>query len=280
MKIGIRAHDLGKLSPEEMVEQLKKRGIPAIQLAPHRALDGIETLEQGLDSEQLSRFVELLQAADIEITVMGNYLNYADPIDVHRNANIEVFSSYLREGERLHIQRVGTETGSLDAQYLPSELNHTEAGYQRFLEALKIFVKQAEISQTRIGIEAVVSHIIYDVEVMARLVEDVNSQWVDIIFDPVNLLNPENEHNQEQIVEAFVKRLHNQIAVVHLKDYLFINNERHIVPVGTGRMNFRHLFETFQKYNIQPTGLLEEGHINDIEAGLDYLNKLAAETMK
>ena len=69
----------------------------------------------------------------------------------------------------------------------------------------------------------------------------MGSRNLRIIFDPVNLLSPENVDQRDRVIGEAMDKLCDRIAVVHIKDYLPENGQLKNVAAGTGRMDYREI---------------------------------------
>ena len=93
------------------------------------------------------------------------------------------------------------------------------------------------------AIEPVWKHIVYSPE-RARIVLDaIGSRNLRIIFDPVNLLCVENMDQREEIFAKTIELLGDDIAVVHLKDFVPEVNDLTSIAAGTGMMDYRQILK-------------------------------------
>ena len=85
LRIGVRAHDFGRLSAGELAAQVAARGLSAVQLAPGKALAGWEGFGPGqLDARMARDAGQALARQGIEISVLGCYINPIHPeLQVH-----------------------------------------------------------------------------------------------------------------------------------------------------------------------------------------------------
>ena len=118
-----------------------------------------------------------------KIAILGSYINPSDPNEETLRESIEKFKEKIRYATVLNPVAVGTETGS----YIEGK-THTEEAYQHLLKTVKELVREAEKYGVNIGIEGVYQFVINSPEIMARLVTDVNSDNLKVIFDPCNLI--------------------------------------------------------------------------------------------
>ena len=99
-------------------------------------------------------------------------------------------------------------------------------------------VGEAERRGVTLAIEPVWSHIVWNPDRALEVIRAMGSRNLRIIFDPVNLLSPENVDDRERVIGEAMDKLCDRIAVVHLKDYLPEHGQLKNVAAGTGRMDY------------------------------------------
>lgn len=80
-------------------------------------------------------------------------------------------------------------------------------------------VAEAEKFGVIVGIEAGVNHPVHTVEKMKRLLDAVDSQNLQVVFDPMNLMTLENHQEQEKVFEETMEAFGHRIAIFHAKDF-------------------------------------------------------------
>ncbi len=150
---------------------------------------------------------------------------------------------------------VGTETGAPNTQYKMDENTHSKEALETFIEGLAPVVECAEKYGVSMAIEPVWKHIVCTPE-RARIVLDaIQSPNLRIIFDPVNLLYPGNLKEREELFERTLNLHGDDVAVIHLKDYVPEGNNLKSIAAGTGEMDYRQIlsFVKAKKPYIQAT---------------------------
>ena len=117
-------------------------------------------------------------------------------------------------------------------QYEPA--CHSEEALELFIERLRPIVEYAEKMGVIFAIEPVWKHIVCNPKRARRVLDAIDSPNLQIILDPVNLLDISNYENQIEIVDEAIELL----AVVHLKDYVVSDEGLKSVAAGTGQMNY------------------------------------------
>lgn len=242
LNIGVRTHDFAKGSIEEIANIISEKGFGSIQLALKKSIEGFEGKKGEITAGFANNIRKKLDKKDIRIAVLGCYINMG-----HKGLEMGKLSDYFKE----HIKYardfgctiIGTETGSLNGDYSFNEGNHSEEALEHFIENLKPLVEEAEKFGVIVGIEAVTKHIVNTPERMKYVLDKINSNNLQVIFDPVNLLDENNYENQEKIVDKSFELFGDKIAIIHSKDFVIESGKIKTVYTGKGLFNYKHLIK-------------------------------------
>ena len=253
MKLGMRGHDFGRKSITDLAQSIKSAGFDCLQLAPTKAIENIENFND-ITQALIGEIKEQFEKSSLEITVYGCYIEPSLEDENERLAQVAHFINGIKWAKMLGASLIGTETThlSIDAS------NETrEAAYQRLLDSVKRMAKVAEVEGVDIGIEPVAEHVLNTPELAYRLINEVNSPRLKIIFDPVNLVLPRTIHKQTEIYDKLFELLGEKIAVVHMKDISIENNQKVWQKIGHGLINYPYIFK-WLKANKPQIRLLRE----------------------
>ncbi|ERT67891.1 MAG: sugar phosphate isomerase/epimerase family protein [Cetobacterium somerae] len=274
IKIGIRAHDMGKYSLidfPKLLNTIKTLDGQCIQLALGKSFIDFNISKENLNSELSQYLKNNLENKDINLSVLGCYINMGNPDDNIRHQEIEKFKYHLDFSKNFPGCIVGTETGCLTTDYTYTPLNDTQEAFDIFLDTLKKIVKHAEKTQTLVAIEGVSKDIISTPEKMNLALKTIVSNHLKVIFDPVNFLNITNFHNQKEIIEKSFELFADKIAIIHLKDFKVENNIFKIVPIGQGNFDIDTLMKCIKKYNLKIDILLENSNIESAKKCIHFV---------
>lgn len=274
IKIGIRAHDMGKYSLidfPKLLNTIKTLDGQCIQLALGKSFIDFNISKENLNSELSQYLKNNLENKDINLSVLGCYINMGNPDDNIRHQEIEKFKYHLDFSKNFPGCIVGTETGCLTTDYTYTPLNDTQEAFDIFLDTLKKIVKHAEKTQILVAIEGVSKDIISTPEKMNLALKTIVSNHLKVIFDPVNFLNITNFHNQKEIIEKSFELFADKIAIIHLKDFKVENNIFKIVPIGQGNFDIDTLMKCIKKYNLKIDILLENSNIESAKKCIHFV---------
>jgi L-ribulose-5-phosphate 3-epimerase len=113
--IGIRAHDIEGHSIENVANEVANKGLTFVQLALKKSLKDINSdlgsLSPGFGHAMGSTF----RKKDIQIAVLGCYINMIHPNQQIRRKELNRFKEHIRFARDFGCSIVGTETGNVYA---------------------------------------------------------------------------------------------------------------------------------------------------------------------
>ena len=205
------------------------------------------------------------QLGTIKIAILGSYINPSNPNDDELKVDIDKFKEKIRYASILKPIAVGTETGKYK-----DGLTDTEEAYQCVLTTLKELTKYAKEYGVCIAVEGVHCFVINTPQKMKRLINDLNSDNVKVIFDPVNYLNIHNYQKQDEIINDTFDLLNDKICVIHAKDFVVEKGVFKAAKPTEGMLNYNLIFEKMKEYNLDIPIICEE--ITDSDAVVAFRN--------
>lgn len=238
MQLGIRLHDTKKLPFEERIADVHELGFACGHLALSKVISEFPT-DDGALTPGLAMYIKKVFAKnDVDIAVLGCYLNLANPNPEKLAKITNRYKAHIRFASLLGCGIVGTETGAPNETYTHVPECHGEEALQTFITNLRPVVKYAEQMGVIMAIEPVWKHIVCNPKRAKIVLEAIDSPNLQIIFDPVNLLDISNYKQQKEIVEEAIEILDRDIAMVHIKDFVVEGDKLVSVGAGLGQMDY------------------------------------------
>lgn len=263
MRFGIRAHNISCAGLRDLSAKLATLGIDTIQLALAKSFPDFK---KGSFTPSYARKIkEAFSSNGINVAVLGAYINCIHPIQTSRISELDFFREQLKFAKFMGADMVGLETSSMDTP-------DRESAYKCVLESMRELVSAAESLGVMIGIEGVYVHVINTPDMMYRLVNDLNSPNVGVIFDPVNYLSGDNYAEQKSIIKRHFELLGDVTYAVHIKDFKVENGCLSDALPTEGIFDFDTLFSEIKKRKKDIPMLLEtvgEDNFTEIAAKLD-----------
>jgi len=271
LNIGLRGHDVEAEDLPELSEKFKEYGIDNIQLVLKRSCKGFK---EGMFSPSFAKKIgEIFSENGIEISVLGCYINPSNTNKQVLEQDMAYFVESLKYARYMNAGVVGLETGFVGEECIP-ENNQTEEAYQYLLSNMKELRDAAEKLGVMIAVEAVSCFVINSPERMYRLVSDLASPNISVIFDPLNLITISNYKDQNNIIRKMFELLSDRIAVIHLKDFRVVDNNIRQCPIGDGILNIPLLLSLVSENKPQIPIILEETKGQDSVSAKNYLKEI------
>lgn len=274
--IGIRAHDLGKQSLEDLARSLSELGLSTIQLALRKALSDPIYQPGRLSPGFASRVRRVLEAHGIQIAVLGAYMNLIHPEPQQREKELSVFTEHLRYAREFGASLVGSETGHRSPDGSPHPDTQAAEAFADLIISVRKLCQQAEAYGALVGIEPVAEkHPLSSIERTAKLIEAVDSPALQIIFDPVNLAPDKGLENQTDFFRSAFQAFGSRIACIHAKDYVVQGGKKVAVPSGQGDLDYAEFFSILKEEKPGIHIILEQNRPETLAAALAYVRKFS-----
>lgn len=212
LKIGVRAHDYGRDTPQALFARIAADGYQGIQLAYKKAIRGVSH-PQDVTAELIAQTNEALSKTGLEVAVLGAYVELSMADEAVRKAHVAEFCAFLPIARAVGAQCIGSETTQMHAQ--PGVTR--EQAFSCLIRSLEEIMPLAEDLGVTVAIEPVFTHTMNTPEMTRRVLDTVASPNLKVIFDPVNLLSPQEIPTQRSLWDRSFKAFGDRIAAVHLK---------------------------------------------------------------
>ena len=243
MQLGIRFHDIEKTSLENRLKIAKDQGFKCGHLALSKVISEYPVNESALTPGLAMYLKKIFAENDLDIAVLGCYLNLANPNPESLCAITNKYLAHIRFASLLGVGVVGTETGAVNEKYTFEERNHSEEALDIFINNLRPVVEYAEKMGVIFAIEPVYKHIVCNPARARKVLDTINSPNLQIIFDPVNLLDICNYGNRNEIIHEAIEVLGKDIAMIHIKDFVVKDGKLESVAAGTGNMDYTQIIK-------------------------------------
>lgn len=274
MQLGIRLHDIEKAPLEKRLKIANRQGFRCGQLALSKVISEYSVADGALTPGFACYLKRMFAEAGLDIAVLGCYLNLANPNEESLKKIRERYLSHIRFASLLGSGVVGTETGAVNEAYQYEERNHSEEALRIFIDNLRPVVEYAEKMGVIFAIEPVFKHIVWNPRRARQVLDEIASPNLQIIFDPVNLLDISNYQNRENIIREALTILGEDIAVVHIKDFVVEDQKLISVAAGTGEMDYGDIIRFIKKEKPFIHVTLENTTPQNAEAARNYIQGL------
>ena len=210
---------------------------------------------------------------DTKLSILSSYINPSDRNPETLAVSLEKFKDKIHYASILKPLAVGTETGVYrDAD--GNSLNHTEEAYQYVLKNIKELVEEAEKYDVNVAVEGVHVFVINSPERLARLINDIDSENIKAIFDPVNYITADNYKDQDKMITEMFELVGKKIVAIHAKDFVIEDGKVKMVLPGEGMLNYKLIFDLLKKKGMDIPIISESIPHENAKKGLDNIEKI------
>lgn len=274
MIFGIRLHDTRKLPLEERLQVVHEQGFQCAHVALSKVITENSIANEALTPGYAMYLKKLFAKNDLDLAVLGCYLNLANPDREQLKSIQEKYKAHIRFAAHLGVGVVGTETGAPNTEYKFEEACWSDEALDKFIEGLRPVVRYAEQMGVLMAIEPVVRHIVCNPVRARSVLDEIDSPNLRIILDPVNLLEIYNYEKQDEIIDEAIELLGKDVAVLHVKDFVIEDGKLKSVAVGQGNMHWDRIMPYMKKNKPYMHATLENTTPENAEAALGHIRKL------
>lgn len=248
MQIGIRLHDSKKAPLEERLKNVKEQGFTCAHIALSKLFEDKKYSDVPALTPGYAMYIKkLFEQNELDIAVLGCYLNLANPNPEKLKEIQKKYEANIRFASILGAGVVGTETGAPNEAYKYEPACRSKEALEAFIRGLEPVVEYAEKSGVIVAIEPVAKHIVYDEKRAREVLNSIQSSNLRIILDAVNLLDYDNYRDRDDVIKRAIDELHEEIAVVHIKDFIVKDGNLESVGAGKGEMDYSELLSFIAK---------------------------------
>ena len=274
MQLGIRLHDIKKAPLEERLSIAHEQGFACGHLALSKVISEYPVDDGALTPGYALYLKKLFAKNELDIAVLGCYLNLANPNPESLNKIRKRYLTHIRFASLLDVGVVGTETGAVNEEYKFEERNHSGEALDIFIHNVRPVVEYAEKMGVIFAIEPVYKHILCNPKRARRVLDEINSPNLQIIFDPVNLLDISNYKNRDEIIGEAMELLGDDIAMIHIKDFVVEDGKLVSVAAGTGEMDYTKIMKFIRERKPYVHVTLENTVPENAVAAREYIQNL------
>lgn len=232
---------------EQRIGIAHEQGFSCAHVAPGKVISEYSVENAALTPGLAMHLKKLFAKYDMDIAVLGCYLNLAHPDPAALKEIQERYLAHIRFAALLGCGVVGTETGAPNAEYAFEEACRSEEALETLITNLTPIVRYAEKMGVIVAIEPVCRHIVCTPGRARQVLDRIASPNLQIILDPVNLLDVWNYQDREAVIGEAIELLGRDVAVVHLKDFTVKDNKMVELAAGFGDMDYRALMRFLKK---------------------------------
>jgi sugar phosphate isomerase/epimerase len=240
VELGIFSRTYQLIGIDRILAQAAQDGFQTIQFNFSSA--GLPSLPKDWPEATIKGVMASAIQSGLTICALSGTYNMAHPDVARRQADRVGFTNVVRAAEFMQVPLVTLCTGSRDAENMWSA--HTDNGSPEAWVALRgeldFALELAERYGVALGVEPEPGNVVADARIARRLLDEIENPRLKIVMDAANLLPPESQTRQREVVAEAMALLGADLALVHTKD---VTHSGAAVAAGRGVVDFRNFLK-------------------------------------
>jgi len=240
MELGIFSRTYQLDGVDRIFAQVAQDGFQTVQFNFSSA--GLPSLPKDWPEAVARGVMASAEQSRLTICALSGTYNMAHPDMARRQADRIGFGNVLRAAQFMHVPLVTLCTGSRDTTNMWSA--HPDNGSAEAWSAMRgeldLALELAERHGVVLGVEPEPGNVVATARLARRLLDEVRNPRLKIVMDAANLLPPECQSRQREVVAEAVALLGADLALVHTKD---VSPAGEAVAAGRGVVDFRNFLK-------------------------------------
>jgi sugar phosphate isomerase/epimerase len=258
-QIGVFAKHISRATPEELFDALAGFGFDCTQF--NAVCLGIPSLPDQTDVGRWRKAARAAQAAGIKVIALSATFNLLDRNKSRLTDNFRRLKILAQAAAILGTDLLTLCTGTRNQQdmwaYHPQ--NQSSAAWQEMIDGMQRALDVATEFDLKLGIEPEVANVVSNAKDALRLITELDSGRIRIVFDPANLYRPPSDPRKDRyVITDALTSLGDRITIAHCKDIAdpVMEGARHPtgetqyshVAAGTGILDYQHYISGLKRF--------------------------------
>ena len=231
---------------------------------------------------QCRRVRDVLEAEGVEMFQATGYRpTLVHPDESARREASRTLCEALRIARWLGARAVDTGPGSMSPRgpWFPDPYNYTEQAKEQLVKSLREGARAAEEHGVLLCVEGHQLVTLRSAEVTREVIDEVDSPWVRVDFDPANWITLETVYESGTAIDAMLETLGDRIASAHVKDVVV--HDRLVVHIdhcaaGTGVLDIAALLLGMERLDPEAPIIVEAAETHELPDVFSFLRRTAA----
>lgn len=237
MQIGIFAKTFPGTDPSAVLKAVADAGFAATQY--NMACSGLPSLPDAIDSGTAEAVRSAAADSGVAIAALSGTFNMIHPDPAIRADGIRRLGVLAPAARMMGTRLVTLCTGTRDPhdQWRAHPDNDTPEAWRDLLASMEAALMVAAAHDIDLGIEPELANVVSSADRARRLIDEIGSERIKIVFDAANLFERASPAEQRDTVSRALDRLADRIVIAHVKDR---DADGGFAVAGQGVLDYRH----------------------------------------
>ncbi|WP_198138767.1 sugar phosphate isomerase/epimerase family protein [Erwinia typographi] len=181
---------------------------------------GLPALPETISPQVIAAITAASGRHHVRLEAISATFNMTHPDPAVIASGMRCLEAICAAAQQLACPLVTLCTGTLDAedQWRFHPDNNTQRAWETLVTSMRQALRIAEKYDVTLGIEPELANVINSAKKARRLIDELGSQRLKVIFDPANLFEQATLDQQHTVVQEALELLGQDIAIAHAKD--------------------------------------------------------------
>jgi sugar phosphate isomerase/epimerase len=238
--LGIFSRTYHSVEIGEICARVSADGFQAVQF--NFSSVGLPSLPAEWPGTVLREVLASTHRSGLAVCALSGTYNMAHPDIARRLADRIGFANVVRAAQFMKVPLVTLCTGTRDVtnMWAAHEDNGSREAWASMRGELDFALELVERHRVSLGVEPEPGNVVTDARVARRLLDETGHPRLKIVLDAANLLPPESQDRQREVVAEAVDLLGADLALVHTKD---VGPAGEAVAAGRGVVDFHNFLK-------------------------------------
>ena len=218
MELGIFSKTFVRSSLNEVLDVVKDQRYTCVQF--NMASAGLPSMPDSIPDSLPDEIHWSLSEHGLLMSALSGTFNMIHPDKKQREPGLERLGVLIQNAKEMGTDMITLCTGSFDSENMwrfhPE--NNSVNAWKMLCETMEQAISMAENAGIYLGIEPELANVINSAEKAKRLINEMQSQQLRIVFDPANLFEKASQKEIELIIGKGLDLLAEHIHIAHAKD--------------------------------------------------------------
>ena len=234
--LGIFSKTFARPTVEAAFREVALRNLPFVQF--NFSNTGLPTLPDQIEEPVIDEIGSAMEQHSIRIAAVSGTFNLIDPDFETRDQNLRRLAVLAAACEALHAPVITLSTGTRnrDDMWRDHPDNATAAAWDEMVEGIRLALWITEPFGVKLAVEPEPGNVMRDAQMARKLLDDIRSPRLGIVFDAANILAGKTDLPQRDILGEAFDLLGDDIALAHGKE--FVREESAARIPGKGELDW------------------------------------------
>ncbi len=248
MQLGLFAKTFPGNDPRTVLAAVAEAGFAATQY--NMACSGLPSLPDSIDAETTDAVRSAARETGVTIAALSGTFNMIHPDPAVRSDGLRRLAVLAPAARAMGTRLVTLCTGTRDAQdqWRAHPDNGTPEAWRDLLASMESAIRIAEAHDIDLGVEPELANVVSSAPLARRLIDEIASPRVKIVFDAANLFERATLAAQRIVVSDALDLLADRIVIAHAKDR---DAEGGFATAGKGVLDYPHYLSALRACRIR-----------------------------